>query len=221
MKRKLLFILALLLTMVTQGAWASGELNGVFSVSSTKKVCFSKGNLQAKTTNKGTSWSWAFATNQYDYIGGRTSGGSQTQTGNNYINGNGTTSANATVDLFGWVGASSTTWSGNTMTKGNAAMNGISNSTADPSTTNDYGNVTSEALKSDWGTLMGSGWHTLTKNEWNYLFNTRKVNGGTGSGKSYTLGKKVNGVLGVVLYPDNYTGSAYTGSKWSTFESAG
>ena len=72
---------------------------------------------------------------------------------------------------------------------------------------------------------MGSGWRTLTGNnigEWNYLFNTRTVNGGQGSGHSYTKGQKVNNVLGVVLYPDDYTGAAYTtGANWSTFESAG
>ena len=74
----------------------------------------------------------------------------------------------------------------------------------------------------DWGATMGTGWYTLSSAEWTYLFNTRTVNGGTGSGKSYTLGQRVNNVLGVVLYPDGYTGAAYTtGSNWSTFESAG
>ena len=78
----------------------------------------------------------------------------------------------------------------------------------------------------DWGTAaasdLGSGWRTLTKDEWKYLFNTRTVNNGQGSGKSYTLGQTVNDVLGVVLYPDDYTGTTYTtSSDWSTFESAG
>jgi hypothetical protein len=54
------------------------------------------------------------------------------------------------------------------------------------------------------------------------MFNTRTVNGGQGSGHSYTKGQKVNNVLGVVLYPDDYTGAAYTtGANWATFESAG
>ena len=54
-----------------------------------------------------------------------------------------------------------------------------------------------------------------------HLFNTRTVNGGTGEGYSYTLGKSINGKLGIVFYPDNYTGSEYAGSNWSTFEAAG
>lgn len=42
-----------------------GALAGRFSVSDTKKVWFSKGNLQA--TYNGTAWTWAFATNQWPY----------------------------------------------------------------------------------------------------------------------------------------------------------
>ena len=83
--------------------------------------------------------------------------------------------------------------------------------------------------QADWGyaaniaNLGGySTWRTLTSDEWYYLLNTRKVNGGTGSGKSYTLNQKVNGILGVVLYPDNYTGVAYNGGNdWSYYESKG
>ena len=98
----------------------------------------------------------------------------------------------------------------------------VSNSTATDNT-NGYGNNASEALKSDWGNTISDGytWFTLTSAEWTYLFNTRTVNGGQGSGKSYTLGQSVNGKLGVVIYPDDYTGSVYTGSDWSTFEAAG
>ena len=182
---------------------------GQFSVSDTKKVTFSSGNLQA--TWDGTSWTWHFAENQWDYIGDATT--TPTGNGNTSINGNGTVSAsNVTVDLFGWVGASST-WTG-------AAQYGISNSAA-TNNTDGYGNNASEALKSDWGNTIGSGWFTLSSDEWTYLFNTRTVNGGTGEGKSYTLGQSVNGKLGVVIYPDDYTGSEYAGSDWSTFEAAG
>ena len=91
----------------------AGATNGLFTVNDDGgKVYFSKGNLQA--TYNGTSWSWAFATNQWDYIGNAA--------GNTSINGNGTVSANnVTVDLFGWVGKTSD-WTG-------AAMYGISKST--------------------------------------------------------------------------------------------
>ena len=41
------------------------------------------------------------------------------------------------------------------------------------------------------------------------------------SGDSYTLGQSVNSKTGIVIYPDNYTGSVYSGSDWTTFEAAG
>ncbi len=58
----------------------TGVLNGEFSVSDTKKVRFSKGNLQYNVTNE----TWQFAANQYDYLG----------SSNN--------SNNGVMDLFGW-----------------------------------------------------------------------------------------------------------------------
>ena len=166
-----------------------GALSGVFSVSDTKKVNFSKGNLQA--TYNGTDWTWAFAKNQWDYIGNAA--------GNTSVNGNGTVSANGTVDLFGWVGASNTTWTG-------VAQYGISNSTA-TNNTDGYGNVATEALKSDWGNTIGTGWFTLSKDEWTYLFNTRTT-GGTVFGTAQaryahaTINTDGTGVNGMILFPD-------------------
>ena len=180
-------------------------INGKFSVSSTKQVYFSKGNLQATTTDLGANWTWAFAAHQWDYVGNAAANTSMK------TDGTGTVTANGTVDLFGWVGASSS-WT-------SAAKWGISAST----TSADYGTVDDEALKSDWGNVpgIGTGWRTLTKAEWEYLFNERTVKGGTGNGHSYTLGKTVNSIKGVVIYPDNYTGAAYAGSDWNNFEAAG
>ena len=151
-------------------------LSGIFSVSSTKKVKFSKGNLRY------ASGTWSFFDNQYDYY----------------------TSYSADAwDKFGW-STSATTY----------GMN-ISTSNIYSGDFADWGN------NSELQTALGTGWFTLSSAEWTYLFNTRTVNGGTGSGKSYTLGQSVNGKLGVVIYPDNYTGAVYSGSDWATFESAG
>lgn len=65
-----------------------------FSVSDYNKVYFSPGNLQATTTNKGTTWTWHFAEHQWDRVGNAAA--------NTTINGPGTVSSNGTVDLFGW-----------------------------------------------------------------------------------------------------------------------
>ena len=103
------------------------------------------------------------------------------------------------MDLFTWGNIDSPAYNGTTYYTAYANLNGT------------Y----------DWGSRMGEGWYTLSKDEWVYLFNTRTVNGGTGNGKSYTLDQSVEGKMGVVLYPDDYTGDEYSGSDWSTFESAG
>ena len=183
-----------------------GLLAGKFSVSSTQQVQFSQGNLQA--TYDGTKWTWAFAANQWDFIGDNTT--TATGNGNTSINGDGTVSAaNVTVDLFGWVGASNTTWGTG------AAKYGISNNNNNPSTNGDYGTGTSDALKSDWGNTMDAdwsnktgesttGWRTLTKDEWAYLFNTRTTTSGIRYAKA-----TVNGKAGVILLPDDWSTSYY------------
>lgn len=61
-----------------------GALNGIFSVSETKQVQFSQGNLQYQAST-GT---WRFAEHQYDTIGGY----------NNYIS----DTYDGWIDLFGW-----------------------------------------------------------------------------------------------------------------------
>ena len=182
-----------------------GAISGQFSVASGKKVYFSKGNLQAKiasyASNKATASEWKFADSQDSYIGNAA--------------GNTTFATGTWVDLFSWVGNSATydTYGLITFTS---------------SSKDNHGNVSGESLKTDWGTAaassIGTGWRTLTggsDGEWEYLFNGRTVNGGTGKGKSYTVGQKVNNVLGVVLYPDDYTGEVYSGSNWATFEAKG
>ena len=75
MKRSLSFFrnatTTLLLFMVTQAAWGTvavnGKLPGAFSVSATKQVWFSQGNLQHSGAN--TTGTWSFAANQYDRYG--------------------------------------------------------------------------------------------------------------------------------------------------------
>lgn len=174
-------------------------LNNAFTINeSGTQVYFAPGNLQA--TWDGSEWTWAFAEHQWDYIGNAA--------GNTSVNGDGTLSAPGTVDLFGWVGASNTTWSGDLGTTGNAAMHGISNSTTSNSTST-YGNVGKEALKSDWGNTINDGysWRTLTADEWRYVFNLRTT-GGTVFGTSQasythaTINTDGISVNGIILFPD-------------------
>ena len=174
----------------------SGAIDGLFSVSSTKQVYFSKGNLQAvgTTSSSPTSgWTWQFAEHQYDYIGGCSFGGSEPQTGNNYISGNGTLSANGTVDLFGW--------------STNATYYGIHDS--------DDASTYSGAFY-DWGNAIGSGWRTLSKDEWLWVLGPLGVDPdpGTNCRTSSTVngvenaryaGATVAGKAGLIIFPDSYT----------------
>jgi len=61
-----------------------GAIRGKFSVSDTKQVYFSKGNLQYQASTD----TWRFAENQYEYVGSN----------NQYIS----SSYNGWIDLFGW-----------------------------------------------------------------------------------------------------------------------
>ena len=198
---------------------SDGLLAGKFSVSDTKQVQFSQGNLQAVVgggyaPNYYYASSWKFAEHQWDYLG---------YTGNNNHFGNGNS-----VDLFGWVGSDA---------DNNRFGYGLCASTND----NDYGNTIS-ALKSDWGTLAitnggntpNFGWRTLTKDEWVYLFNTRTTTSGIRYAKA-----TVNNVKGVILLPDdwnasyhalvsantadaNFTSNPITAAEWtSDFEAHG
>lgn len=146
-----------------------------FSVSSSKRVCFSPGNLQYHPKNK----QWRFAPNQWDYIGGA----------NRYIS----SSYNGWLDLFGW--STGTTYFG-------------------VSTSTDYDDYYGDFV--DWGknkigTEAPNTWRTLSYNEWYYIMferpNADNLNGTA----------KVNGVIGLMLLPDNWicpSGVTFKSGYW-------
>ncbi len=144
-------------------------------------------------------------------------------------------SANA-WDKFGWVGES-----------GNLASEtpgkwGVSTSTTD----DDYGKVSDEDLANDWINVpdIGFGWHTLsggTSGEWDYLLNTRSASTVAGVENARFAKAQVNGVHGLILFPDSYThpdgvanpvginetgdagwnGNSYNVADWTKMEEAG
>ena len=172
-----------------------------FSVSESKQVYFSKGNLQYHPANN----EWRFAPSQLDYIGDANSNCSSTY--------------NSWLDLFGW---------------STSANNfGVSTST-------DYDDYSGAFV--DWGTnQIGADapntWRTLTRNEREYLLETRP------NASSLCGVAQVNGVNGLVLLPDNWTcpegvtfksgfhssqgvdyyaaHQTFTADQWSKLESAG
>ena len=172
-----------------------------FSVSETKNVTFSSGNLQYHPANN----QWRFAENQTDYIGDANSNCSSTY--------------NGWLDLFGW--------------STGATNFGVSTSEDN----NDYlGSFV------DWGTnKIGNDapntWRTLSREEWEYLLNTR-----TNANSLHGVAQ-VNGVNGLIFLPDNWVCPAgvtfksgfhssngvdyyaayqtFTADQWSKLEAAG
>jgi hypothetical protein len=194
----------------------SGLLSGEFSIAADKKVRFAQGNLQAKTEDYGTNWTWNFAENQWDCIG-NAAGNTKVTATTPFISDNGT------VDLFGWVGASSS-WD-------EVNKYGITSSTT-VDAEDGYGKNSDEALKADWGTLAisnggnatNSGWRTLTIEEWGWLIGSSYPSP-PAPGTQCRTSSAVNGVAnarfakayldtnsdgngdihGVILFPDNYS----------------
>ncbi len=184
----------------------NGVLTGKFSVSATKKVQFAMGNLQYQASTD----TWRFAENQYDVIGSNNKNISSTYSG--------------WIDLFGW-GTSGYNSKYPYMTSTDCS---------------DYGNGTYDisGTNYDWGVynaISNGGnkagmWRTLTKSEWEYLFNTR-TNAENLRGQA-----TVNGQTGYILLPDgwstpngmtftadpcNFTTNSYTASEWSKMEASG
>ena len=95
----------------------------------------------------------------------------------------------------------------------------------------------------DWGTVpgIGTGWFTLSNNEWLYLFNTRSASTVNSVANARYAKGKVNGVYGIILFPDTYThptgvtlpvginevgntgwnGNNYSAADWTAMETAG
>lgn len=79
----------------------------------------------------------------------------------------------------------------------------------------------------EWGNNIEGNWRTLTVEEWTYLFNTR-----TGASSKYGTAT-VAGVVGLILLPDVYDGTAIntertawnnnviSGSEWAAYEAEG
>ena len=131
-------------------AVVQGQLSGKFSVSPTKKVSFSQGNLQYNAAQN----VWRFATNQYDFVGDASKGNVKIGTTkcNNALISN---TYNGWIDLIGWGTGDNPTMS--------------SNNYSDYPTFVDWGQ----------NRIYNGGdkvnlWRTLTKDEWVYLFYGRK-----------------------------------------------
>lgn len=178
-----------------------------FSVSANKQITFSPANMEVSfetytySGGSSTTTNWIFANHQYDIVGSDNSKiGTDDQT----------------IDLMGW---GTSNYSNCTITSS--------------STTASYGpdgevNLTGEGNeKYDWGifnSFENGGkdsymWRTLSKDEWNYLLNSR-----TNASSKYGVAQ-VNDVNGLILLPDEWeipdsltfnSGTAATGGTYAS-----
>ena len=196
---------------------------GVFTVGLVegfpKKVFFSQGNLQYQAST-GT---WRFAEHQYTYIGNAP--------GNNTDAADRPHQA-SWIDMFGWGTSGVNPNAAGEVDPYYVNYQPWATSTATvDETNNQYGygpsinrNPMTAAGEdernllvsngSDWGcnaisnggNARNYGWRTLTQPEWSYLLKTRKVNGKTGEGGSYVKVTLDNGIIGYIIFCDDYDG---------------
>lgn len=186
----------------------TGAIAGLFTINNSGgKVYFSQGNLQY-IGSAGNPY-WKFAENQWDCLGN---------------NGQGSTSQNVDRDLFGW-GTSG--WH-NEYDDFNVNYQPWATSTAQvnqecnkwgygPSTNMPDPDLTGSSAHYDWGVhnpISNGGnqaglWRTLTKDEWVYVFSTRQASTVGGTANARFAKATVNGVGGVILFPDEYIHPSY------------
>lgn len=207
----------------------AGEIHAVarqyFSVSPTKKVYFSKGNLQYNVNDK----CWRFATNQWDYVGGN-SQYPGTISGSTNVN-----AAGPWIDFFGWgMWLDPATLTGNnakyagsidpvmTLQKSKAYLfyKEGGDSIVYTGNLNDLGR---SAMGSEWTTLT-RGTHQGQLGEWEYLLGIAN-DGNTVRKNADKLchWAIVKNVPGLIILPDGYDYSAidWNSINWSELEESG
>ncbi len=168
-----------------------------FSVSATKKVVFSPGNLQAKPNGYGSVSEWRFAPRQWEIIGKYDASSDAQNLNPNGFDYDSTTGENGfSAENTHWMDFFTLSTSGGIPQVSWGVVN-----PADPAmddtqyglTFLDFGN------NPDIINTLGSGWFTLSKAEWLYLLQERDNNA-----QKWTLAS-VGNVGGLVLLPDDWT----------------
>lgn len=184
-----------------------GAVRGLFSISDSKKIFFSKGNLQYQASTA----KWRFAVNQYDYIGDGNLNVSSTYSGWIDVFGQGTSGFNGRYPYNSW----------------DEGTELYGNPSGDLDGTNyDWGVY--NAI-SNGGKQKGL-WRTLNRSEVFYLFCSRP------NASSYYSKATIDGTHGLIILPDDwvkpddidfspaaasYSTNAYSKSQWQKMEQNG
>ena len=225
--------------ILTTEVFPEGAIRGVFSISDTKQVLFSKGNLQYQATTN----TWRFAENQYDFVGDDIRGNVM-ENGVKCDNSLIAPDYDGWIDLFGW-GTSG--WD-----NGNVFYHPYDYYADSIDGNHGFGygptdgfsylfNLTGDYAEADWGIhnpIINGGnqagqWRTLTPEEWNYIIGTLANGRPNASEKKYSA--TIKGVPGVIILPDywvcpdnitfstnpNYQNNEFTIAQWQELEEAG
>ena len=182
-----------------------GAVNGLFTINANgDQVYFSQGNLQYQASTN----TWRFAEHQWDYVGTHIN----VYAGSFGGTVDGSDNLEASVDYNGWIDIYN--WGTSGYSHGSSlyhpwSVGGLI------SNYNAYGgdcyNLYDQTGQADWGynAISNGGitenqWRTLKIEEWDYILNVRT----TPSGVRFVRAK-VNGVSGMVLFPDNWNSSLY------------
>lgn len=195
-----------------------GALKSLFTINNLgTQVLFSQGNLQYM--GSAATPYWQFAEHQYDYMGSNSGQNSNSQT--------------VDRDMFGW-GTSGYNHGAICYQPWSTSMNYSDYYAYGQYTYNLY----DQTGQADWGynaivnggNTENSGWRTLTKDEWKFVFSTR-----ADAASKYGYGN-VNGVNGMILLPDAWTlpeglsftagnssnwANVYNLDQWTQMETAG
>jgi len=154
----------------------TGKIDAKFSVSATKQVYFSKGNLQYQASTN----TWRFAENQYDVVGADNANISSSNTG--------------WIDLFGWA------------TSGYNGMNPYMTSSTPSDYGDGSGDIAGTNYDWGVNNAISNGgneaglWRTLTVEEWKYLLESRP------NASSLVATASIDGdITGLIILPDDST----------------
>lgn len=204
--------------VITWNMAPEGAINGLCSVSPSKKVYFSQGNLQYSNIGSHYVYSgatlpgtWRFAETQYTSIGGLNTNISDTYTG--------------WIDLFGWATSGWPIYNtaGQLVSQYYQPYHYLNNYASEGRV--GYGPLVPNSLTGDyhvcdWGvfnSISNGGnwpglWRTLTKDEWNYVCSGRtneSVSGLFYAKASIVLADNTS-VNGGILLPDDWCASIYS-----------
>ncbi len=191
----------------TPGGHPEGAINGLYTINTEgDQVYFSQGNLQYQASTS----TWRFAGNQWDYVGADNSNISSTYDG--------------WIDLFGW----GTSGYHNVYDNFNVNYQPYSTSLAvvhtecnyygyGPSTNMYDPNLTGMSAEYDWGVhnAINYGgnqtglWRTMSREEWQYMLFTRSASTVGNTPNARFVKATVNGVSGVILFPDVFSVPIY------------